>query len=119
MPAKYVGLMIFIWVVASIMGGVMEQQYLGTTEAGVLNGVMGFNTVTEDTDFGETEIPGPIAGIKNGIGWLSSLWALITFQFAFIYGPWIIVKWIILFPIIGIVTFGLITMFFSMFRKAI
>ena len=101
----------------------MEKQWLGTKEQGVLDCVLSFQAVSEQQDIGATELPGPITGlvdfVGNAFGWLNSIWQMVTFQFAFIHGEWILVKWIILAPLMGTIVFGLITMFFSMFQRSV
>ena len=123
MPAKYIGLLIFIWVVAALIGGVMEKQWLGTREQGILDCVLSFQTISEEQDIGTTELPGPISGlvhfIQSSFGWLNSVWKMVTFQFAFIHDEWILVKWLVLGPLMGTIVFGLITMFFGMFQRSV
>lgn len=119
MPAKYVGLLIFIWVVAALIGGVMERTYLGNDEAAILNCVLSFQAVTEDQEIGTVEIAGPWTGITRAVGWLNSVWKMVTFQFAFIHGEWILAKWLILAPLMGTIVFGLIMMFFGQFQRAV
>jgi len=118
MPAKYIGALIFIWIIGALLGGVIEVAYLGSYEGSVLNCVLSYTVVSEEQEVGVVESPGPISGISSGIGWLNSVWTMLKFDFAFLHGEWRLVNWLLFAALTGTIVAGLIFMFFGQFQRA-
>lgn len=113
MAPKYVGLIVFIWIIAGLCQGVIEGTMLGANESGVLNGVMSWTRVFSEQDFGIVELVGTIPTF------FVSLFKMFTFDYSFFKGEWEIVRWILLAPLMATFVFGLVTMFFGMYQKSI
>jgi len=114
MPMKYVAFFVFIWIVGSLMGAVLEQGYLGPTETNQINAVLSFQILTTPVSGqGYVELP------KPNTAFFSGLWQMATFNFKFLQGEWLILKWIIFGPLIAMVTYAFVLMFINLLTKAI
>lgn len=113
-PIKYVGLIVFIWIVGAIFGATLDAAIpLQEGKTSDLNILMNFGIVESQQSWGPVGFVAPIADF------FGALYRILTFQFSFIYGSWIYVKWIILAPIIATVVFGLVILFISLFTRAL
>ena len=113
MAPKLLAFVVFIWVVGSILGGVIEQASLGTDEAGVLK------NLTSWTEMRTEETFGPFAMVTFATNFFGSLWNMLTFDFAFLTGPWVYVRWIVFAPIIAMVVYGAISVVLSIFSRVL
>lgn len=102
LPAKTVGAVVFIWVIAALIGGIYEVSYLGGSDQTLLNKVLFYNIVTTEGTWGTTELVG------GPVGYMEALWKMATFQFSFITGEWELVRWIVFGPLTAIVVYGLV-----------
>lgn len=113
MPVKYIGLLVFLWVVAAIVGGVIEGAAMSENETGVLNDLMSWSEVSTSEAWGPLKV---IAALPDFFG---SLFNLMTFDFAFFDGQWELVRWVLLAPLMATVVFGLIITFVGVYQRSI
>lgn len=113
MSPKFIGFVIFVWVVGSILGGVLEQVQLGSSQEGVLANLTSWQQITTSESWG------PWAMVTFVPNFFNSLWNMLTFNFAFIQGPMVYVKWIILAPLIGMLVYGAIITLIGIFQRSL
>ena len=113
MPAKYLALLVFLWVVAAVLGGVIEGAALGENETGVLN------ILTSWAEVNTAESWSIVKVVQALPSFFSSLFELMTFDFAFFDGGWELVRWFLFVPLMVTVVFGLITTFVGIFQRTI
>ena len=111
MSAKYMGLAVFIWVIVGLVGTVLEGAVIGPGEEGTLNGVLSWAQIFTEQDYGVLEIPGAIGQF------FSSAWDIMTLNLAIFEGPYELARWILLTPLIAVMVFGMVIMFFGMLRR--
>ena len=108
MPVKYVGLAIFIYIMAIIFGSISEGADL-FANANITDPVQGTQI------YGITEYQTDFITLTNptfSLGYLTNMFSVMTLDFPiFRSGPWIVLRWIILAPIVGIMVFGMIQLF--------
>ena len=108
MPVKYVGLIIFIYVMAIIFGSISSGSDL-FANANITDPVQGTQI------YGITEYRTDFITLTNpsfSPTFFLSFFHIMALDFPiFQSGPWIVLRWIILAPIIGIVVFGMIQLF--------
>ena len=116
MPAKYIGFIIFIYVMAIVFGSISAGADLfananitdpvqGTQIYGIQEYETNFITITNPS-FSPT--------------FFSSFFSIMTLDFPiFSSGPWVVLRWIILAPIIGIVVFGMIHVFTGIMQRQV
>jgi hypothetical protein len=109
MPAKYWAFFVFIFVVGTIMGLLMENEMIGADEQSTLEGLM----VWQETQ-------------SEGMGWISavpayfnSLLKALVWDFAFLTGNWVYIKWIIWAPLMAMMVWGLIVTFLGAVQKVL
>ena len=110
MRPGYVAALVFTWVTCSIMGLVIEWGQLGSTQQNLLAQVLGFQSVTSQQTWGAAEV---LMFLPN---FFTSLYQMLTFQYAFLDGSFVIVMWIVLAPFYAPIIFGMIAMFVTIFR---
>ncbi len=110
---KAVAAMVFIWVVAALLGGLYEMSWVGSTEQTLLNKVLFYNIVTTEGTWGVTELVG------GPLDYMEAVWKLATFQFTFISGEWELVRWIIFAPLTAYLVFGLVMTVIGILRGTI
>ena len=113
----WIGVLVFIWVIAVILGSVPIGEAL-VTNSTVMNpvqGLMSYGAVWSDQGFG-TAIVYPIMH-PEFFGYILQIIMLDFPMFGAADSPWQVVRWIILAPIIATVVFGLIAIVLSFFQK--
>lgn len=113
LSAKAVAAITFVWVVAAILGGLYEMQWLGSSEQSLLNKVLYFDIATVEGTFGVVQLA------SAAQGFLLALWQMATFQFSFVTGDWSIVRWIVFLPITTYLVFGLVMTVIGILRGTI
>lgn len=99
---KAVAAVVFIWVVAAVIGGFYEMSSVGSTEQSLLKTVLFYQIVTTEGTIGTTET------VAGAVGYMQAIWELSTFQFSFVTGEWEYIRWIIFTPLTAYVVFGLV-----------
>lgn len=113
LPAKYIGFIIFVWVTGSILGGILEYAQLGGAEEAVINPLMSWQEYTSEEDWGILKL---VAFLPT---FFRSVFDMLLFNFSFLTGSWVLVKWILLAPIIGTVVYGIAITFAGILRRAV
>lgn len=99
---KAVAAVVFVWIVAAVLGGLYELSWLGGPEQTLLNKVLFYNIVTTEGTWGTTELAG------GPLDYLQAVWQMATFQFSFITGDYELVRWIVFAPLTAYVVYGFI-----------
>lgn len=114
MPVKYVGFVIFIYVCAIIFGSVSTGTDL-FANANITDPVQATQV------YGIQEYQTDFITITNpsfSPTFFASFFHIMTLDFPiFSSGPWIVLRWLILAPIIGIVVFGMIQLFSGIIQR--
>ena len=116
MQPRWIGFLIFVWVIAAIIGSVPVGEVLVLNETAVspVQGVLNFTEVWTEQDWGTLVTP------SFHLDFFKNVFALLLLDLP-LFGepnsPWQIVRWIVLAPIIGTVLFGLVTLAMSIFRR--
>lgn len=89
-----------LFVVGTLLSGLLEQQYFGSNEAGVFYRLL--------TSYKEIEFTNPLIALGTfvSVAWtyIKDIWAMFWWNYAFFEGSWEIVKYAIFWPIsIGLV----------------
>ena len=93
MSPKWIILVVSIWVVLGLIGGVMEGAYMGHGEHSTLNRLVTSQVMSSTTLWGR------ISGVFTDGDFWGALAKLITFDLAMFVGAWEIFKWILFFPL--------------------
>ena len=102
MPAKYWAFFVFLFVVGTILGLVIENANLGAAEQSNLEGLMVW-TSTNITGWGTI--------ITNAPTYFVSLFNALFWNFSFLTGGWVYVKWLVWAPLMAMMVWGLIYTF--------
>jgi len=113
LSAKTVAAVVFVWVVASLLGGLYEMSWLGSPEQSVLNKVLFYNIVTTGGTWGATELVG------GPLGYFQALWQMATFDFSFISGDWELVRWVVFAPLSAYLVYGLVITVIGILRGSL
>lgn len=89
-----------LFIACSLLSGLLEWQYLGTSQAGVFYRLL--------TDYKEIEFTNPLVAVGTfvSVGWeyIKTIWAMFWWDYAFFDGYWAILKYAIFYPIsIGLI----------------
>ncbi len=116
MPPKYLGFAIFVYVLAIIFSSISSGQDLFANPA-ITDSVQAtqiYGIVQYKNSFIQTINPIAIGS------YFSNMWKVLTLDFPFFHeGPWIIFRWIILAPIIGIIVYGIIASFAGFMQRQV
>lgn len=110
---KVVAAVVFVWVVAALLGGLYEMSYLTDVEQSSLNKILYFNVATTEGTWGVVELAAAAPGF------LMEVWRMATFQFAFISGEYELVRWVVFFPLTAYLVYGLIMTVIGILRGTI
>lgn len=115
MPVKYIGMMIFIFVILNLALIPLGNSSMNEHTRKNLNTVTSFGIVQEEQTFGILKY------VKAPYRYFDALFDMMTeSKNNPIFGSNTeIVRWLILAPIMGMVVFGLIIIFFGAFRRDI
>jgi len=113
MAPKYIAFFVFIFVVGTILGLVIEEGVVGATEQSTLNNLMVFQKLQTEEAWGFMEVVGFVPDFFSAL-FRASIW-----DFSFITGGWIYIKWIIWAPLMAMFVWGLVITFVSIFQKVL
>lgn len=119
MPAKWVGFLIFIWVIAILLGSVPQGEVLANNEtvSDPVQGLLSYTQVWSQQSWG-SQLVYPIMHPE----WLGDLFDLLLLNvplFGDSDSPFQIVRWIVVAPILGTMVFGLVMLFISIFQRTV
>jgi len=110
---KLVGAVVFVWVIAALLGALYEMSYLGGADQTLFNKILFYEIVTTEGTWGTTEL------IASAGGFFEAIWRMATFQFAFVTGDFELLRWIIFFPLTAILVYGAIMTVIGILRGTI
>ena len=116
MPAKYIGAMLFIYICAIIFSSISTgtDLFANVNITDPAQDLQVYGIQAYQTDF--ITITNPTVSPSYFV----SLWKVLTLQFPFWEsGPWVVLRWIVLGPIIAIVVFGTVQLFAGIFQRNI
>jgi len=121
LPAKYIALLFFVFVVMAIFGAILsgaaitgEEGYLiGEGDTDPLNKILFWQTISSEEGWGFFEVVGGVLGFFQG------LFDLITWNFSYLDGDMEIFKVVVLYPLSALVVYGLIMTLVGIFQKSI
>jgi hypothetical protein len=117
MRAAYIALIVFVWIATSIFGLALGGAQFGPNQQSILGQTMFWMQANTTQTWGSLPIIGPV------VNYFTGLYNLLTFsgaQFDYLNsGPSMYVKLIALSPIIAVVVFGIIVLFFQVFWRNI
>ena len=116
MAPRWIGFLVFIFVIGILVGSVAEGINLAEGEqVTTLNSMMSWSRITSEEDFGMIEFVGSIPQYFEG------LFKTITMDFPIWpdNSPWELVRWVFWAPIIAVIVFGLVIIFFAIFQRTV
>ena len=113
MAPKFIAFMVFLYVIGSILGLMMEDQTLGVTQQSTLDHLMVWQNLSSDETWGLFQIIGAIPDFFDAL-WHAAIW-----DFAFLTGPAIYIKWFIWAPLMSMFVWGVMLTFVGIFQKAL
>jgi len=109
-PAKYWAFFVFLFIVGTIMGLLIENEAMGPGEQSTIQGLMVWQE-TEDPTWGTFLVAAP--------AYFGSLLKALVWDFSFLTGGWVYVKWIVWAPLMAMMVWGLIATFLSVVQKVL
>lgn len=116
MAIKFVTAYVFIYVVGSLLGLVMEMGGLASliAERGILNTLLVWQQIGSEEAWGTLEIVGSIPG------YFGALWKCLIWDFAFLDTPvGDLIKWIIWSPIVAGAIWGFLMVVIAIFQRVL
>jgi len=113
MQPKYIAFFVFIFVVGTILGLIIEQETVSSSQQSTLSTLLVWQKVESEESWGMLDI---IAFVPT---YFAALFKAAIWDFAFINGGWIYVKWIIWTPLMAMFVWGLVMTFVSIFQKVL
>jgi len=110
---KYIAFFVFIFIAGTILGLVIEDSSVGSSQQSTLNSLL----IWQEMDTEETW------GVMETIGfaraYFPALFKAFIWDFAFFTGQWIYLKWIIWAPLMAMAIWGIILTFLSIFQRVL
>ena len=119
MAPRWVGFLVFLWIICALMSGVIEGAVVGSSESSALNKVLGWTQYTSTQYTTPYTFIGPLGDFFSGLFDLMTFRALSLMQGSFMGFDLELVRWIILSPFIAIFVFGMLSMFIGFFQKQV
>lgn len=113
MAPKYIAFFVFIFVVGTILGLVIEDGTVGPDEQSILNSLMVWQQIGTEEAWGFWEI------VSFVPGFFGALFDAAIWKFSFLTGGWIYIKWLIWAPLMAMFVWGLVITFISIFQKVL
>lgn len=113
MAPKYIAFFVFLFVVGTILGLIVEEGMLGPEQQSTLNGLLVWQQV------GTEETWGTFTSLGFVGDFFSSLWNALTWNFVFFQGNWVYLKWILWVPLMAMAVWGLVITFISLIQRVL
>ena len=113
MSPKFVAVFVFIFVCGTILGLVMENDTVGAEEQSTLDHLLVWQQITSEEDWGPMDVIGFIPDF------FSSLFKALLWDFSFIDGDLVYIKWIVWAPMMAMAIWGFVLTFLSIFTRAL
>ena len=113
MSPKWIVFIVFIFILMQLAGMVIEGGALPTEMQHNLNVISSWGIVSEEQTFGVLEY------VRAPFLYFAALWAVLTYDSPVFDGSYELLRWVFVAPMLAGVSFGLIVLFFSTFRRTI
>ena len=104
---------VFIFVMMQLAGMVIEGSSVTTEMRDHLNVISSWGVVSEEQTFGILDY------VRAPFNYFGSLWAVLTYDSPVFDGQYELLRWVFVAPILAGISFGLVILFFSAFRRTI
>ena len=111
MPAKYWAFFVFLFVVGTILGLLIEDSAVGPGEQSTLESLMIWQETQPEGGFGSF--------ITTAASYFPALLRALVWDFSFLRGGWVYVKWIVWAPLMAMMVWGLIVTFLGAVQKVL
>ena len=118
MSMKWVAFIVFVWVTSSLLAAVMAEGYLGATHEAYLRDLAWPQIVSAQ----ESIWTATWHVVTFAPRWFWAFLNILTFADArntFLVGPWALVTWVVLAPIIAAAVWGVVAVFIGIFQKVL
>ena len=113
MAPKYIAFFVFIYVVGTLLGLLMEEGIMGIGEQSTLNTLLVWQQVQTEESWGFMQIVGFIPEYFQAL-FTASVW-----DFAFLTGDWAYIKWVIWAPLMAMFAWGMVITLIGIFQKVL
>ena len=111
MAPKYIAFFVFLFVIGTFLGLVVEEATFGAGEQDTVNALTYWESIPSEESWGTWEM------ITFVPGYMGTLWKAAVWDFAFLTGPASYIKWFIWAPLMSMFVWGVILTFLSLFWK--
>ena len=111
MSPKWIVFIVFVFVLMQLAGFVMEGGSLTPEMQNHLNVISSWGIVSEEQPFGVLDY------IRAPFNYFASLWVVLTYDSPVFDGQYELLRWVFVAPILAGISFGLVVLFFSAFRR--
>lgn len=111
MSPKYIAFFVFIFIVGTVLGFVIDNAQVGAEEQAKINALTYWQQIETDENWGVTQTIGGTPGYFNAI-FQAAIW-----NFSFLTGPAVYIKWFIWAPLMAMFVWGVILTFISIFSR--
>lgn len=112
MPMKYIAFVVFIWVAGALMGAILDNAYLTSSDNVTLNQVMQASKVHMPVSGGQD-----VNLLAAGKDVFTTVWKMATLDFSFLHGEWQLLRWFVFGPLAAMIVYGLVMMFINILQK--
>jgi len=114
MPPKYIAFFVFLFVVGTVLGLVIEDSTIGAGQQSTLNSLLVWQQIQSEESWGFLRI---VALIPD---YFASLWSAMIWDFSFLSGGVATyIKWFVWAPLAAMFVWGLVITFISIFQKVL
>ena len=114
MPPKYIAFFVFLFVVGTILGLVIEDSAVAAEQQSTLNSLLVWQQIQSEESWGFLRI---VALVPDYFG---ALWSAMIWDFSFLDGGLVVyIKWIVWAPLAAMFVWGLVITFISIFQKVL
>ncbi len=115
MNPKWMAMIVFVWVTASFMSGIMEDAFIGEAEKGVLDNLNAFRGVGIDQPSGILSL------VTAPTGFFQAVYDLLAFKVAFLDGNQYatVFRAVVLAPITVVIIYGFIMVLVGVFTRVL
>lgn len=111
MPAKYWAFIVFVFVIGTILGLLIENSAVSAEEQSTLQGLMAWQETETGGGFGRF--------MTTTAEYFPSLLKALVWDFSFLTGGWVYVKWIVWAPLMAMMVWGLLATFIGATQKSL
>jgi len=114
MPPKYLAFFVFLFVVGTVLGLLMEDSIVGIDQQSTLSGLLIFQQVTTEENWGFANIVGAVPT------YFSAVFNVLFWNFSFLEEPGLVyIKWFVWAPLMAMMVWALIMTFVGIFQRVL